>query len=220
MTLQLYSYWRSSTSYKVRIALNVKKIKYEIIPVHLLDMGGRQHEPEYRVINPMASVPTLIDDGMVLTQSNAILEYLEERYPAPALLPQYVENRAYLRQIMNVIACDIHPLNNLRVLQSLKKDLKVNDESKKKWYHRWINNGFGALEEMIGQSKFYSDNGFCSDFGISYAECTLIPQIYNAERFDVDMARYPILSKINENCLTLDVFEQASPENQPDAQKE
>lgn len=218
MSLKLYSYWRSSTSYKVRIALNIKKLKYEIIPIHLVDMGGRQHDPEYKALNPMAAVPTLDDDGMILSQTNAILEYLEERYPAGALLPKYLENRAFLRQIMNVVACDIHPVNNLRVLQTLKKDFKINDESKKKWYHKWINNGFGALEEMIGQSKFYCDNGFCSDFGPSFAECALIPQIYNARRFDVDMSPFPILDKIDQHCLTLEAFDKASPEQQPDAE--
>lgn len=218
MTLQLYSYWRSSTSYKVRIALNIKQIDYDILPVHLVQDGGRQHSDDYKILNPMAAVPTLVDNGHNITQSNAILEYLEEQYPGIPLLPSEINARAFVRQIMNVVSCDIHPVNNLRVLQTLSNDLNVNDDDRKKWYHKWIKDGFAALEVMIKNSPYYQDNGFCAGEAPGFAECTLIPQIYNARRFNVDMTPYKVLEKIEAHCLTLGSFINAAPENQPDAE--
>lgn len=215
--LKLYSYWRSSTSYKVRIALNLKGLDYKITPVHLVKDGGEQHKSAYNAMNPMSAVPTLVDGDFVLTQSNAILEYLEEEYPTPALLPKDIPARAYIRQIMNIVSCDIHPLNNLRVLQHLKNDFKVSDKDKNAWYHKWIHKGFKALNELISKSEFYG--GIYSYQNMpSFAEATLIPQIYNARRFDVNLKDYPVLTKIEESCLALDAFKNAHPDGQPDAQ--
>ena len=166
----------------------------------------------------MSAVPTLVDNGYAITQSNAILEYLEEQYPGTALLPVDINARAYVRQIMNIVSCDIHPVNNLRVLQTLTNDLNVNDTDRKKWYHKWIKNGFDALENMIGNSEYYTDSGYCTGTSPGFAECTLIPQIYNARRFNVDMTPYKILNKIEDNCLALDAFKSAAPEKQQDAE--
>ena len=215
MELKLYSYWRSSTSYKVRIALNLKGLDYDLIPVHLVNNGGEQHSADYKTLNPMQALPTLIDGDTVITQSNAILEYLEDVYPEVALLPNTPQERAYVRQVMNVISCDIHPVNNLRVLKYLTGHLEISQEAKSTWYHHWIQQGFGALEKIISSSPYYAGS-FCHGLSPSIADATLIPQIYNAKRFDVDLAAFPAILNIDKNCATLKAFEYAKPENQID----
>ena len=218
MSLTLYSYWRSSTSYKTRIALNIKGLEYDIIPIHLVKDGGQQHGNDYKTLNPMAAVPALTDSDFTIAQSNAILEYLDEQYPEPALLPSDIRARAYVRQIRDIIACDIHPLNNLRVLQKLKNDLNVSDDEKMEWYHDWIIRSFSALEQLIENSEFYRKNGFCCGDQPTMADCALIPQMYNAHRFNVPLDNYHILNKIYNNCMKLDAFEKAARENQHDAE--
>ena len=216
--LKLYSYWRSSTSYKVRIAMNLKGLEYDVIPVHLVKDGGQQNSDEYKSINPMGAVPTLlVDDKHSIAQSNAILEYLEEKYPAPALLPEGLLERAYVRQVMNIVSCDIHPLNNLRVLQHIKSEFQQTDETKKEWYHKWIHKGFKALNALISSSEFYKGH-YCTEDQPSFADATLIPQIYNARRFDVDLKNYPVLTDIEAKCLNTQAFIDAAPENQIDGE--
>lgn len=214
---KLYSYWRSSTSYRVRVALHYKEVEFEAVPVHLINNGGEQNAPGYKKLNPMASVPTLVKDDFTLGQSMAILEYLEEKYPRPALLPDDIEAKAYVRQIMNIISCDIHPLNNLRILATLTNEFGLNQAQKTLWYQKWIEQGFTALEKLMQDSSFYAENSpYCAGEEITYADVCLVPQIYNARRFEVDMDAYPILTKIEQNCLLHPAFMDASPEQQPD----
>jgi len=217
--MKLYSYFRSSASYRVRIALNLKQLSYDIIPVHLLKEGGQQFDPEYRKLNPDALVPVLIDedqDQAAMTQSLAIIEYLEEKYPAPALLPADPRDRAYVRSIALSIACDIHPLNNLRVLRYLVKTLKVSEEDKNAWYRHWCEQGLAALER-----KVVSDGRagtFCFGDAPTLADVCLVPQIANAKRLDCDLSQIPTLMRIHDACLALPAFERAAPANQPDAE--
>ncbi|WP_019140368.1 maleylacetoacetate isomerase [Noviherbaspirillum massiliense] len=218
--MKLYSYFRSSASYRVRIALNLKGLGYEVIPVHLLKNGGEQLMPEYRQLNPDGLVPTLIDDSVdhpaVLTQSLAIMEYLEEMHPEPRLLPGQALDRAYVRGIALSIACDIHPLNNLRVLRYLKRELKVDEESKNAWYRHWCESGLTALEALLARDPRVGQ--FCYGDTPSIADCCLIPQIANAQRLDCDLSRMPTIMRINDACLAMDAFAKASPANQPDAE--
>jgi len=217
--IELYSYYRSTTSYRVRIALNFKELDYNIIPVHLIKDGGEQHKTEYKSINPQGSVPTLIDNETTISQSMAIIEYLEEKYPSPALLPKDIEQRSYVRQISNIIACDIHPVNNLRILKYLTNELEISENKKSEWYKHWINESFKSLEEIIKTSPFKTSKYCCGD-QVSMADMCLIPQIYNAHRFNISMENYPILAAIEDNCLSHPAFIKATPENQPDAIEE
>lgn len=217
--LQLYTYFRSSASYRVRVALNIKGLEYEHHSVHLVKDGGEQHKPDYKALNPQALVPTLVDDNFVLTQSMAILEYLEEKYPMPPILPQDIKQRAFVRQIAMVNVADIHPLNNLKVLNHLSNELGVTQAQKKEWYHKWVHQGFEALEKIIARSPYYTGNFCCGD-SVTMADICLVPQVYNAHRFEVPMAGYPLISAIEKKCLALDVFKSASPESQPDAPTE
>lgn len=213
--IKLYGYWRSTAAYRVRIALNLKQISYTQESVHLVKDGGQQHLPEYLALNPQSLVPTLVDDTLVITQSLAILEYLEEKYSRQALLPEDLKMRALARQLCQLVACDIHPLNNLRVLQYLSNQLAITDEQKTAWYHHWIKQGFQAYENLLEQHKISGDYSLGEE--LSLADVCLIPQIYNANRFDLDMRQFPRLVSINENCLKLQRFQNAVPENQPDA---
>ncbi|MCO7227217.1 maleylacetoacetate isomerase [Pleionea sp. CnH1-48] len=213
--LKLFGYWRSTAAYRVRIALNIKQVPYENLSVHLVKDGGEQHKSEYRALNPQGLVPTLVDGELKLSQSMAILEYLEEKYPSPALLPANLQLRAEIRAFCQMIACDIHPLNNLRVLKYLAGPLSVADEQKNQWYAHWITEGFKAVESLASQ---YSDKGpFCFGRELSMADMCLIPQIYNAHRFNVPLDAFPRLVSINEHCLSLAAFRDALPESQPDA---
>ncbi|NVK88080.1 MAG: maleylacetoacetate isomerase, partial [Gammaproteobacteria bacterium] len=204
-------------AYRVRIALNLKQVAYESISIHLVKDGGEQHTEAYRTLNPQGLVPLLVSGNFQLSQSSAILEYLEEQYPTPKLLPQEAQSRALVRATCQAIACDIHPLNNLRVLQYLSQTLSVSDEAKNSWYQHWILRGFSALEASLSQT---SDHGeFCFGSQVSMADLYLIPQVYNANRFQVDLSDFPTICSINDHCGKLTAFIDASPEHQPDAVK-
>jgi len=212
--LTLYSYYRSSAAYRVRIALNLKGLAFETIPVHLLQDGGAQHSAAYNAINPSHLVPTLVDDGLTLGQSMAIMEYLDEVYPAPALLPADAAGRAWVRALSQQIACDIHPLNNLRVLQYLEDVLEVDAAARKVWYQHWVATGFAALERMLAATT----TDFCAGDTPGMADCCLVPQLANARRFKVPLQAYPQLCRIEAACLQLEAFQRAAPERQVDAQ--
>ncbi|MGX5698745.1 maleylacetoacetate isomerase [Acinetobacter kookii] len=211
--MQLYTYFRSSAAYRVRIALNLKGLNADYIPVHLLNNGGEQHSDAYKAVNPSELVPSLVNNEFQLSQSLSILEYLEERYPETALLPQDIQQRALVRAFSLAIACDIHPLNNLRVLQYLSGTLEVTDEQKNTWYRHWVDTGFKTLEALL-----HSSNGrFCFGDQPTFADCCLIPQVYNALRFNVDITAYPKIASIYQHCNTLAAFQQAAPEAQQEA---
>ncbi|MEM5365540.1 maleylacetoacetate isomerase [Paraburkholderia azotifigens] len=214
--MKLYSYFRSSASYRVRIALNLKNLPYEYMPVHLLREGGEQFKPEYRKLNHDAIVPTLVDGDDVITQSLAIIEYLEETHPEPALLPSKPADRAYVRSIVQQLACEIHPLNNLRVLKYLKRTVGVSDEVKDAWYHHWISSGFAALEEyLVADGRA---GKLCFGDTPTIADLCLVPQVFNASRFNVDLSPYPTIRRICEYANSLDAFARAEPSVQPDAE--
>ena len=215
MAIVLYSYYRSSASYRVRIVLNLKKIDYTICTVHLVKNGGQQHQQDYLSLNPQGFVPVLEVDDKVISQSTAIVEYLEESYPNPPMLPSAAIDRAYVRSLVQIIACDIHPLNNLRVLEYLKKTSDF-ENARPIWYCHWIREGFAALEQQL---SLHANKGlFCYRDTPGMADAFLIPQVYNALRFECDMNPYPLISAIYENCNQLKAFVNASPENQPDAE--
>ncbi|MDQ9821512.1 maleylacetoacetate isomerase [Acinetobacter bereziniae] len=208
--MKLYSYFRSSAAYRVRIALNLKQLDYVIQPVHLLK--NEQQQESYIALNPSQLVPSLIDQDQSFIQSLNILEYLEERYPSLPLLPTDLIERAKVRAFSQTIACDIHPLDNLRVLKYLKHELAVNDEQKNQWYQHWIIEGFKSLEMQLKDS-----NGqFCFGTQATFADCCLIPQVYNAKRFNVDLSDFPKIQSIDQHCLSLPAFLRAIPEQQPD----
>lgn len=210
--MKLYGYYRSSAAYRVRIALNLKGLDYEQIAVNLLE--GEDQSGHYREINPQGLVPVLEVEGHRLSQSMAILEYLEESHPEPPLLPRDPLQRAAARSLANVIACDIHPLNNLRVLKYLQQELEVNDDARNQWYRHWIEEGFTAFEQRL---EAYGSSDFCLGQQPGLADVLLIPQVYNARRFKVDMRRFPRIEQIEQHCLQRDSFIRAIPENQPDA---
>jgi len=215
--LTLYSYWRSSAAYRVRIALNLKGLAYQQVPVHLLKDGGQQHAAAYQALNPQQLVPLLVDEtagGLRIAQSLAILEYLEEVFPLPALLPADPVERAQVRALALHIACDIHPLNNLRVLQYLSTELGVSDQAKDAWYRHWVEAGLAALE--AGVAVF--DGRLSLGERPGYLEACLIPQLYNARRFNCPLDAYPRLLAMAARCESLDAFRLAAPEQQPDAQ--
>lgn len=218
--MKLYSYFRSSASYRVRIALNLKGLPYDLVSVHLLKNGGEQFTPEYRTLNPDALIPALIDDsiagGAALTQSLAIIEYLDETHPQPPLLPTAPVDRAYVRSIALSIACEIHPLNNLRVLRYLKRELKVSEEDKDAWYRHWCEQGLAALETTLARDPRVGT--FCHGETPTLADCCLVPQIANAQRLNCDLSSMPTIMRINDACLSLDAFIKAAPANQPDAE--
>ena len=209
--MRLYDYWRSSAAYRVRLALNFKGLPYEPVAVDL--RKGAQRDPAFLAINPQGLVPVLEDEGAVLTQSLPILNYLEERYPEPALLPEDLPGRCQSRAIAVAIACEIHPLNNLRVLQYLERELGLDEVKRTAWYRHWIAQGFGPLEAMIARSA----GDFCVAGAPSLADVCLVPQVYNARRYQCDLAAYPTICRIDERCRQIDAFARAAPERQPDA---
>jgi maleylpyruvate isomerase len=212
----LHTYFRSSASYRVRIALNLKEIDARHVFVHLNRTGGEQFASEFTALNPQALVPVLSDGGGPIGQSLAIMEYLEEKYPNPPLLPVGLEDRAFVRQVASAIACDIHPLNNLRVLKYLGDPLALSDEARKRWAQHWIELGLGALEAMLSGST--RAGPFCLGDTPTMADCCLVPQVFSARRFDVDLSRYPKIVTIDEACQSLAAFAQAHPFRQPDSE--
>ncbi|MGH6904232.1 MAG: maleylacetoacetate isomerase [Geminicoccaceae bacterium] len=209
--MRLYQNWRSSAAYRVRLALNYKGLSYEQVAIDLRQ--GEQRTPEFLKINPQGLVPVLEDDGIVLTQSLPILNYLEERYPEPALLPKDLPGRATSRAIAVAIACEIHPLNNLRVLQYLEREFGLDEARRLAWYRHWVAEGFGAIETMLARSAA----AFCVGDAPSLADVCLVPQVYNGRRYECDLAPYPTILRIDERCRQIEAFARAAPERQPEA---
>lgn len=213
--LKLYGYWRSSAAYRVRIALNLKGLDYEQVPVHLIRDGGEQHAPDYALTHPQKLVPVLQHGERKVRQSLAIMEYLEELWPDPPLLPLAARDRARVRALALLIACDIHPLNNLRVLQYLEREWNAPQPERDEWVRHWIAEGFRAFEAMLVEDL--SRGAFCEGESPGIADCCLIPQVYNARRFGVDLEPFPTIRRIEAECLALPAFDAARPERQPDA---
>ncbi|HWP59576.1 MAG TPA: maleylacetoacetate isomerase [Candidatus Acidoferrales bacterium] len=212
--MKLYTYFRSSSSYRVRIALHLKQIPYEPVFVHL--RKGEQKRDEFRAVNPQSLVPVLIDGERVLTQSLAIIEYLEERYPEPPLLPRDSAGRARVRALASLIACEMQPLNNLRVLDYLAQSLGHSEAECRRWYCHWIAQGFAALEALLAAPE---TGTFCHGDSPTVADAFLVPQVFNARRFGCDLAAYPTVGRIDAHCAALAAFRAAAPENQPDFEK-
>ena len=212
--LTLYTYWRSSAAYRVRIALALKGLDATQIPVHLLKDGGQQRAEPYKALNPAQLVPTLQHDALTLNQSLAIIEYLDAVYPQQPLLPEDPATAAVVRAMALDIACDIHPLNNLRVLQYLTTTLGVSEQQKTDWIQHWLRQGFAALEQRLALTA----GQYCVGDQVTLADLCLVPQVYNALRFAVDLTPYPQIQKVYQQCLLLPAFVSASPEQQPDAQ--
>lgn len=213
--ITLYNYFRSSASYRVRIALNLKGLAYDYRAVHLNRGGGEQFTPEFRDLNPLSVVPVLEDGDLRLTQSLAIIEYLDEVQPEPPLLPRHPAERARVRALALTVACEIHPLNNLRVLGYLSRELGLGGEAKTSWYRHWVELGLQALESEVARSP---SGGFCHGAAPGLADCCLIPQLFNARRFDCELSPYPRLLAIEERCASLSAFRDAAPQEQPDAE--
>jgi maleylacetoacetate isomerase len=210
--VKLYTYFRSSAAYRVRIALNLKGLPYEMIPIHLNRDGGQHKKPEYRAVNPQMRVPTLeLSNGDRITQSLAIIEYLDEVFPEPALLPVDAIDRAHVRAVSQIVAADIHPLNNLVTLNYLKK-LGHDQDAVNQWYADWVLAGFEAIEELLRPGPYA--------FGsrVTLADVCLVPQVFNARRFKVPLERFPKILAVEEACNKLPAFDKARPENQPDAE--
>jgi maleylacetoacetate isomerase len=211
--IKLYNYFRSSASFRVRIALNLKGVTYESIPVHLLAGGGEQLRPQFRDLNPMGLVPVLQQGAETVSQSLAIIEYLDELHPDPPLLGRSVGERARIRSIALDVACEIHPLNNLRVLNYLVGEFEFNEAQKSRWYRHWAETGLVAIEAVVTREP----GAFCVGDTPTMADCCLVPQVFNAMRFDCDLSRAPTVMSIHDRCVALDAFHRASPALQPDA---
>lgn len=208
--MKLYDYYRSTACYRVRIALNLKQCTYEKIPVHLVNNGGEQHSEQYKQINPQELVPSLELNGQILTQSLAIIDFLEEYFTEYPLLPDDVFSKAKLRALALLVACDMHPLNNLRVTNRLKEQFKANETQVLNWYHHWLKAGFDAFEAQL--THLERSNPVCFGNSPTLADVCLIPQVYNAHRFNFSMADYPLINQINDYCLSLSAFRNAAPE--------
>ncbi len=213
--IALHSYWRSSAAYRVRIALGLKGLDWRTAGVHLVRDGGEQHTAAYRRLNPQGLVPTLETEQHVLTQSLAIIEYLDECHPEPPLLPRGAAERARVRALAQIVACDIHPLNNLRVLKWLKDHLGADEGQRNQWYRHWIAEGFAALEALLGDNQ--AAGRYCHGDSPTLADLCLVPQVYNATRYECDLEPYPAIRRINAACMALEAFRGAAPEAQPDA---
>ncbi|MGB5579505.1 MAG: maleylacetoacetate isomerase [Woeseia sp.] len=213
MAMSLFGYYRSSASYRIRIILNLKGLPWQYETVLL--NRGEQTQADFLARNPSGLVPVLDTGSDSLSQSIAIAEYLEEAHPSPALLPEAAVSRARVREIMAIISCDVHPLQNLRVLNYLRQEFGADDTQVNTWIHRWINGGFKAIEELL--ARHASDGRFCVGSTATLADALLIPQVYNARRFAVDLTPYPLISAIDAHCQSLPAFAKAVPERQPDA---
>jgi len=213
--MKLYTYFRSSAAYRVRIALHLKGLSYEAVPVHLLRDGGEQLQDAYRTINPSALVPALQDERGTVTQSMAILEYLEETHPDVPLLPADPLGRARVRELCQIIACDIHPLNNLRVLRYLVHTLGVDEQAKTEWYRHWVRDGLAAFEAHLARDPGTAD--FCHGETPTLADCALVPQIFNARRVDSRLDHVPNVMRVFDACMALPAFAETRPEACPDA---
>jgi maleylacetoacetate isomerase len=214
--MKLYTFFRSSASYRVRIAINLKALNCEQVPIHLRRGGGEQFSATYKAINPQALVPALEDAGRILTQSLAIMEYLEERYPKPPLLPADPADRALVRSMAFIIACEVHPIQNLRVLVHLKNNLKQSEDDLNLWARHWIDLGLSAFEQIVVSSP--KRGKFCFGDTPTLADICLVPQLANARRFGCDLSAYPTLLQIEKACNALPAFADAAPEKQPDAE--
>ena len=215
--IRLYGYWRSTAAYRVRIALNLKNIEYETVAVNLIADGGEQRKEQYASLNPQRVVPTLMDGDAVIGQSMAILEYLEEKFPEPPILPADPARRALARQIGQIVACEVHPLNNLRVLQYLENELGIAEAAKNCWYQHWVAEGFRAIERLVATRR--GEGPYCLGGSVTLADIYVVPQMYNAHRFKVPLESFPALRSIEKACLQLAPFLKAAPDNQPDAPK-
>jgi maleylacetoacetate isomerase len=211
--MKLYSYFRSSAAYRVRIALNFKGMTYETIPVHLVKDGGHNRRPEFRAVNPQMRIPTLVaPTGDVLIQSLAIIEFLEEIQPNPPLLPKDPIARAEVRALADIVACDIHPLNNTSPLRYLKREMHLEQSAIDAWYHHWVTEGFEALEALVEPAPYAYGKE------VTMADMCLVPQVANARRLKVPLDKFPKILGIEAACLKLPAFDRARPENQPDAE--
>jgi maleylpyruvate isomerase len=211
--VKLYTYFRSSAAYRVRIALNLKGLPYEMVPIHLSKSGGEQRKPEFVALNPQMRVPALaLSSGDVITQSLAIIEYLDDVNPEPPLLPADALARAKVRAIAQIVACDIHPLNNLVVLQYLKHTMHHVQAEIDAWYHHWVIAGFSAIEAMIAPAPY------ACGAHVTLADVCLVPQVFNARRLKVPLDAFPKIVAVETACLKLAAFDKARPENQPDAE--
>ncbi|MBS0214269.1 MAG: maleylacetoacetate isomerase [Proteobacteria bacterium] len=217
-SLRLFAYWRSSASYRARIGLALKELQYELVPVHLVNDGGQQHSPEHHARNPQELVPALEHDGRMLTQSLAILEYLDEVWPdrGVRLVPGDAVDRQRIRALAQAIACEIQPLGNLRVLKALGREFGASEEQRSAWSRHWIGLGLQAFEEMLANAP---KGRYCHGDTPTLADCVLIPQLYNARRFEMDVSAFPRIAAIDAACATHPAFIAAHPDNQPDAPK-
>jgi maleylacetoacetate isomerase len=215
MSLVLYTYWRSSAAYRVRIALNLKGLPYEARPVHLLTDGGEHLKPAYCDISPQAQLPTLLDGDRTIRQSMAILEYLDETRPEVPLMPTDPLGRACVRELMQAVGTDIHPLGNLRVLRAIEAEFGADQAAKAAWSRRWITKGFDGIEALLARGQ---TGRFSHGDTPTLADCCLVPQFYNAVRWGVDLEPYPTIRRVVEACQRMEAFQKAAPEAQPDAQ--
>lgn len=213
--MKLYSYWQSTATYRVRIALALKDLPFESVPIHLIRNGGEQTDPAYLKINPLAQVPALDVDGDLLIQSLAIIEYLDEVVPDPPLLPKPALERARVRALAQAIAADIHPLTTIRVIKRLGSLEGVREDARLAWTQHWITTGLDAVEKLLG--KDLHTGKFCHGNQPGIADCCLVPQLYNARRYQVDLTPYPLLRRVETSCLALPAFQAAAPERQSDA---
>jgi maleylacetoacetate isomerase len=215
--VKLYTYFRSSAAFRVRIALNLKGLAYDPVFIHL--PRGEHRKPEYAAVDPQALVPTLIDEsGRALSQSLAIIEYLDDMHPRPRLLPEEPAGRARVRSLSLLVACEIHPLNNLRTLQHLRRALGQNEEQINAWYRHWIADGLAKLEADLNRGESGGAGRFCYGDAPTMADCCLVPQIFNAKRYDSDLAPYPKVMRTFDACMALEAFDRAQPSRQPDAE--
>jgi maleylacetoacetate isomerase len=213
--MRLYTYWRSSAAWRVRIALNLKGLDWHPLLVHLTRDGGEQRQPGYLALNPQGFVPALEADGLRLTQSMAIIEYLEETRPEPLLLPGEAAARARVRSLAQLVACDVHPLNNLRVLQYLARNAGFDETKQAEWYRHWVIEGLRALEARLASEP--ETGRYCHGDTPGLADCFLVPQLYNARRYGCDLEPYPTIIRIDAACNDLEAFRSAAAEAQPDA---